>query len=244
MIVYRKRWCGLLDLHIYGSPFPRTMIYAMAAAGVGAALEATGVDLYSLHSSNSQDGFVHPYPYQMYAFIVGFGLIFRTNLAYSRYWEGRDAIANMGSKWADAVLQFDSFLLEPGKNDDGEDAEELSSIKAQFLHAMSLTHALAIMTIRGDDVGLPTSRSIDHIVEDSIGINQGYAGGEASDVETAASSATFTSSPRNKKYYSQHCNDPRNEEPPLDPTFNLPREEKLCGVFCPRFSHSFNMKIA
>lgn len=29
----------------------------------------------------------HPYPFQLYAFIIGFIIVFRTNFAYQRYWE-------------------------------------------------------------------------------------------------------------------------------------------------------------
>lgn len=40
-------------------------------------------------SSEAREWFGHPYPYQTFAFIVGFILVFRSNFGYGRYWEGR-----------------------------------------------------------------------------------------------------------------------------------------------------------
>ena len=37
--------------------------------------------------------FEHTYPFHVIAFITGFGLIFRLNIAYQRYWEARAALS-------------------------------------------------------------------------------------------------------------------------------------------------------
>ena len=44
--------------------------------------------------------FEHPYPFQVFAYIVAFALVFRTNTAHNRYWEMRSDFAQMTSKWS------------------------------------------------------------------------------------------------------------------------------------------------
>lgn len=43
----------------------------------------------TIDTSEARDWFGHPYPYQTFAFIVGFIIVFRSNFGYGRYWEGR-----------------------------------------------------------------------------------------------------------------------------------------------------------
>jgi len=60
--------------------------------------------------------FDHPYVYQVYTFVLGFVIVFRANLAYSRFWEGRSCLELMTSKWSDAALQssvFDNIADKP-----------------------------------------------------------------------------------------------------------------------------------
>ena len=136
--------------------------------------------------------FDHPYPYSIFAFILGFVLIFRTNFGYQRYWEGRTRIQDMASKWVDAlyeVIVFDEQSVDEkakngawvGTNAEGkatagcdvcqqmtEVANKLrpnkcaqcnatriesgAQFRVYFIHLMSLMHALALQSLRGDDV--------------------------------------------------------------------------------------------
>ena len=86
----------------------------------------------------------HPQASYALTSIVGFLLLFRSNLAYSRFWEGRTAVQNMGAAWAEVgslVVAFDSAAK--GRDDYGE-------WKADFVHLLSLIHALAVMSLRTD----------------------------------------------------------------------------------------------
>ena len=51
----------------------------------------------------------HPYPYSIFCFVLGFLLVFRTNLAYNRYSAAVLHVAFMTSKWGDAALQVHNF---------------------------------------------------------------------------------------------------------------------------------------
>merc|ERR1719421_1820540 len=113
---------------------------------------------------------VHPYPFQLYAFIVGFLIVFRTNFAYQRYWEGRSTIAQMDGKWLDGACMavvFDatgdssmpyldgiksrpSITQAPTKNN----SVSHQTFFEEISHLFSLMHALALQHLRQDsDLG-------------------------------------------------------------------------------------------
>ena len=110
MLLFERTTRSLfLKLLSVGSPFLPTGYKALLSALLGVLLEAF-VPSPSEEDDASQGGqgagrqplhvFHHPYPYQLFAAVVAFGLTFRANLAYSRYWEGRGSLASMGSKFA------------------------------------------------------------------------------------------------------------------------------------------------
>ena len=86
---YNKRVPGGLALlcSLSGSGCPRALPFGVVAGVSCAMLELyADIDGFNL--------FEHTYPFHVIAFITGFGLIFRLNIAYQRYWEdqhGRNA---------------------------------------------------------------------------------------------------------------------------------------------------------
>ena len=71
MITYSKTAWGLhLLLRLYGSAFPKTLVFASASTVIAAAL-------YITKQAEVNDDWRHPYPFQAFAFIVGFTLVFR-----------------------------------------------------------------------------------------------------------------------------------------------------------------------
>lgn len=91
------------------------------------------------------DAFIHPFPFQFFSFLLGFVIVFRTNLTYERFWEGRTAIELMTSKWSDVALQslvFDSPLCKTPQ----QDPEHVRFMR-QLLSALSLLHAVALASL-------------------------------------------------------------------------------------------------
>ena len=89
---YNKRVPGglALLLSISGSGFPRALPFGIVAGVSCAMLELyADIDGFNL--------FEHTYPFHVIAFITGFGLIFRLNIAYQRYWEARAALSTQHS---------------------------------------------------------------------------------------------------------------------------------------------------
>ena len=79
---------------------------------------------------------------QIYTFVLGFVLVFRCNLAYQRFWEGRTCLELMSSKWSDAALQTIIFDNAAEKSE----ADRLA-FRSRMMSLFSLLqHALGNMT--------------------------------------------------------------------------------------------------
>lgn len=72
MIRYSKKYWGLHVLfRWYGSAFPRALPFSLASAAIA------GVLASFFPTSTTWDLFKHPYPFQTFAFIAGFMVVFR-----------------------------------------------------------------------------------------------------------------------------------------------------------------------
>ena len=76
---------GLL-LTCAGSAIPRAVVPAVLSASWAIFLELIDWETAGLQRGSLQYLFENPYPYQVFAYMLGVGLAFRTNVAYSRYW--------------------------------------------------------------------------------------------------------------------------------------------------------------
>ena len=104
MIIYSKHLWGFpLLCRAYGSTLPRAFPFAVFSSVLTWIVEEYANDQTRLWLD-------HPYPYQMYAWVVGFVLIFRSNFGYQRYWEGRTRIQDMSSKWIDGAAMVRTHL--------------------------------------------------------------------------------------------------------------------------------------
>lgn len=95
--------------------------------------------------------FYHPYAHQVFAIVAGFLLVFRSQLAYQRFWEARTQLAYMQAKWSDAAMMAVIF-----DDADGEPSLETEVYRMRMIHLFSLLHALAIQDLRREagEVGL------------------------------------------------------------------------------------------
>mgnify|MGYP006140333565 CR=1 FL=1 len=94
----------------------------------------------------------HPYPLQPFAYIVGFALVFRTQVAYNRYWEAATDVAMMASKWGDAIVECLGFDEFPRSDDDMMPAlNRRRHFQLLIIQRFSLMHALALQYLRRDE---------------------------------------------------------------------------------------------
>lgn len=158
MIVYdAKSWGGYGVLcHVSGSVFHKVILQALIAMGI-----SIGASL-SVDPKVIRDVVVHPSPvlYPI-TFVLGFLLVYRSNLAYQRYWEGRTHLAMFSSKMGDVVQQIHVFLadakaISAESNNSGSDGNGSSigikkeAVVVRATRLALLMHKLALMRLRGD----------------------------------------------------------------------------------------------
>eukprot|EP00966_Prymnesium_polylepis_P126330 2921694-Prymnesium_polylepis.1 len=90
--------------------------------------------------------FIHPYPFQVFAYIVAFALVFRTNVASNRYWEARSHVGTMSSKWGDSAalaLSFEELAIHKAREHANNKLAEAEAAARQAMQqplALSLIH--------------------------------------------------------------------------------------------------------
>lgn len=133
MRLYRRGALFTL-LHIAGSPIIPALPFALSCTVASL--------IYHNLNQATPPWSQHPYTFQLFAAVVGFGLVFRAQLAYARYWESRTALASLGSKWTDAALQITAFSSPSSPNS--------PPLIATITHQLSLLHALTLQSLRND----------------------------------------------------------------------------------------------
>ena len=128
MLLYRKSSCWFLPglpllMRFIGSALPHAVFPALFSTILAVVFEFAvpeevcralravrcvppSIDRWCCHESRAQlleSFFDHPYPFQVFAYIVAFALVFRTNIAYARYWEMRSSVVHMSCKWGDCA---------------------------------------------------------------------------------------------------------------------------------------------
>mmetsp|Transcript_36932 Transcript_36932/g.66120 ORF Transcript_36932/g.66120 Transcript_36932/m.66120 type:complete len:208 (-) Transcript_36932:498-1121(-) len=143
MIIYSKAFWGIPALlgRWYGSAFPRVIPFALASCAWSALLF-----LLKPHH-HIPEIWEHPYPFQAFAYIVGFALIFRCNAAYSRYMEGRANVQIMTAKWSEVVAQLQQF---DRMHLDERNIKAHETFMFRLQHLASLMHGLALQHLRRD----------------------------------------------------------------------------------------------
>jgi len=122
-----------------------------------------------------------PYAHQIFTFGLSFLVIMRTNLSYSRYWEGISELVAMHSKWTDAVSQIIAF----DELSSGPPASAGEKFRLHIVHIMTLMSATIVLKFQEGGLG----EAPDHIVPF-----------EAMGLEPPKSSASTKGSPPTGKF--------------------------------------------
>lgn len=138
MLLYCNRSFWRLVLTSYGSVFFRGDNIAF-----GLALGALATFIQYLRNSRHTFAPDLPHHYGMHALgvVVGFAVVFRTNLGWTRYWEAITQLHIMYSKWADAYSQlyaFASSSIETGQQKGTEDGLAKAARVEAFLHTAGI----------------------------------------------------------------------------------------------------------
>ena len=184
MLLY-PRSCSAMGLLVTmaGSAIPRAVVPATFSALLTLLLVV--VDWHHTRIYTLSFLFTNTYPYQVFAYSVGLALVFRTNVAYNRYWEGITAFKTFTAKWGDAasfVLSFDQHSLGSGNAEANAETRQLYA--ALVVHRFSLMHALACAHLRREGPlrrmeEAPASPTASKRVPGSCGGGGGGGGGGA-----------------------------------------------------------------
>ena len=102
MLIYRKGDGIKYFLRLTGSALPKAML-----PGLLSAFETFCLGL--LPGDYLDKLLVHPYPFQPFAYIAAFALVFRTNVAMQRFNEANTWTTQVSSRWGDAVVEALAF---------------------------------------------------------------------------------------------------------------------------------------
>lgn len=80
--------------------------------------------------------------YQTFTWVLAFLLVFRTQLAYNRYWEGANLMRKMTAEWSDACSQAMCFA-----DTSSHSPEQVQSFQGALARLFSLLHGLALQDI-------------------------------------------------------------------------------------------------
>ena len=151
MYIFRKGSPIILIFRLGGSAIPKSMIPGALSALVTLLIE------YIVPTEYMDRLLQHPYPFQPFAYVAAFALVFRTNVAYNRYWECTTSVTMMASKMGDACVEAITFdeLLNTNKRLKGEEGAQWLEARRRFqglmIRRFSLLHALALQYLRRDD---------------------------------------------------------------------------------------------
>lgn len=166
MIVYNpKRWNGLIVIVppgcFHGSPMFAAFIFGLAGAAIAIAVKLAPSQLGLGEDVREESLLDHPAPMMVFGSVVTFLVAFRANLAYSRFWEARTALQRMSSSWADVGTMTIAF------DENAKDLADYKEWKEDFVHLLSLLHALAILCLRCDQdlANLVEHKSFSHDAE-------------------------------------------------------------------------------
>lgn len=145
MLLYDNRsWLRLL-LQVNGSVYKRCWLPLILIVSYCVSLHAVLITF-----PNILPPMDHPFAAQTFGTLVAFAVCFRTNIAWSRFWESVRESNTMFSKWGDAYMQLQGFInctiaSKPDMR------ERLEHERLELAHYMSLLSAMAVERLtRGD----------------------------------------------------------------------------------------------
>lgn len=139
MIRYDAGRFGLAVIcKVSGSVFPRAAVVACLPACltfiVRAALDWAKVEF-------SED--IIPLSlYNSFTWVLGFVVVFRTGIAYNRYWDGVNHLRQMGTEWYDVAAQVTAFAQTSAKP-----LEEIKNFQGMIVRLTSLMHCFALQRV-------------------------------------------------------------------------------------------------
>jgi putative membrane protein len=141
MITYDPgRWSILFAFSCHGSVFPKAFVWACPCSLLSLALHT-----YLHNNENFQEigaGDVGASVLSGFTFILGFLVVFRSQQAYSRWWEGGTLLQQLRGEWFNAFSSLMAFC-----NTDPEKQEKVVEFQHRLARLCSLLYCTAIQQV-------------------------------------------------------------------------------------------------
>jgi len=149
MIRYRRggRWQFVNLFVMRGSVFPRSCMVALPAALVAALLKYYDV-IEECNTDCEEDSAVSldASPWSAFTFLVGFLIVFRTRIAYKRFWEGCTATHKMRAEWIEAASTICAFCAHSSAS-----KEVVMRFKQLVVRLFSVLHLMSLALVEDSD---------------------------------------------------------------------------------------------
>eukprot|EP00403_Amphidinium_massartii_P005378 CAMPEP_0178382434 /NCGR_PEP_ID=MMETSP0689_2-20121128/6490_1 /TAXON_ID=160604 /ORGANISM="Amphidinium massartii, Strain CS-259" /LENGTH=665 /DNA_ID=CAMNT_0020002635 /DNA_START=33 /DNA_END=2030 /DNA_ORIENTATION=+ len=148
MIIYENTGhYRLLNLLLTrGSVFPRSLVIAIPAAIFTGVLRALVMYDYIPWLQGDDAVMTETQAWSGFSFLVGFLIVFRTNMAYNRFWDGCTSTHAMRAEWFDAASSLIAFCKH---------SKEIPAKVERFKHILvrlfSMLHAAALAEIEDEE---------------------------------------------------------------------------------------------
>jgi len=151
-----------------------SVLYRVIPVGVLVAAVAWGINMYYIRAQNEASWWRpkinNPWAADMIGTAISFSIVYRTSIAWSRYWEAAQQSRYMFSKLADSFTQLISFIntadrsiqKDPDwetKRDIVQRLKKLSALRYSLAHNFSLLSALAVHRLTHGDMARMRRRS-------------------------------------------------------------------------------------
>eukprot|EP00811_Abedinium_folium_P010324 NODE_1954_length_2326_cov_11.700318.p1 GENE.NODE_1954_length_2326_cov_11.700318~~NODE_1954_length_2326_cov_11.700318.p1 ORF type:complete len:620 (+),score=118.27 NODE_1954_length_2326_cov_11.700318:223-2082(+) len=155
MLLYCNKHSVRIIFSTWGSIFFSPHIFCV---GLGLAIATLALQISTDVGSQYHPELDHPYGIQALGSLVVFAVVFRTNLAWQRYWEAVEHLHVMYSKWADCyaqVIAFATVSLNVHSRQEHAEAkarcERLDRLISATMHNFSVMSAVAVdRLVHGD----------------------------------------------------------------------------------------------
>lgn len=134
MIEYEQgKWHVMFIFTCRGSVFPKALVWALPCTGLGCIFHMLGSPYATTAISQV---------WAAYNFVLGFLIVFRTQQAYSRFWEGATILLQVRGEWINAVSSSFAFCsMQPSLR------TEVDRFQHLLVRLMSLMHCAALQQV-------------------------------------------------------------------------------------------------
>eukprot|EP00931_Biecheleriopsis_adriatica_P031629 TRINITY_DN18521_c0_g1_i1.p1 TRINITY_DN18521_c0_g1~~TRINITY_DN18521_c0_g1_i1.p1 ORF type:complete len:573 (-),score=62.98 TRINITY_DN18521_c0_g1_i1:8-1660(-) len=133
MIIYNSdKWQLSFLFQVRGSVFPRALVWAVPSTALAVVL----------HFFIEKDYDISLSQFATYNFVSAFLLVFRTQLAYSRFWEAASIVQQVRGNWFNAVSSCCAFCSQDPKH-----AEGVYRFKHSLVRLVSLLYCASLQQV-------------------------------------------------------------------------------------------------